>query len=132
MTKLEELKAAREAAYDVRDAAVAAIDAAYANRDDDDIWDAAARKAVAALDAVADVARDAYEAELKKTQEENPVTKLEELKAAAWDAYEAACDADAAERAAKAAAYYAEEAADDAWAAYRAELKKTQEENSND
>ena len=71
MTKLEELKAARDAAYDVRAAAVAAIDAAYADRDADDIWDAAAWKAIAALDAAADVARDAYEAELKKTQEEN-------------------------------------------------------------
>jgi hypothetical protein len=70
MTRLEELKAAREAAYDVRAVAVAAIDAAYADRDDDDIWDAAAWKAVAALDAAADVARDAYEAELKKIGED--------------------------------------------------------------
>ena len=52
MTKLEELRSAYEAAaYDVRAVAVAAIDAAYADRDADDIWDAAARKAVAALDA---------------------------------------------------------------------------------
>jgi len=58
MTKLEELKAAREAARDA------------AGPDDDDIWDAAAWKAVAALDAAADVARDAYEAELKKIQKE--------------------------------------------------------------
>ena len=70
MTKLEELKAAREAAYDVRDVGWAAIDAAYADRDADDIWDAAAWKAIAALDAAADVARDAYEAELKKMAEE--------------------------------------------------------------
>jgi hypothetical protein len=58
------------------------------------------------------------------------MTKLEELKAAAWDAYEAACDANAAERAAKAAAYYAEEAADDAWAAYLAEQNKTKEQTN--
>jgi hypothetical protein len=57
------------------------------------------------------------------------MTKLEELKAAAWDTYEAANAANAAERAAKAAAYYAAERADDAWVAYKAELKKTQEEN---
>jgi hypothetical protein len=70
MTRLEELKAAREAVCDAaEDAYYAARDAA--DPDDDDIWDAAAWKAAAALDVAADVARDAYEAELKKTQEEN-------------------------------------------------------------
>jgi hypothetical protein len=133
MTKLEELKITLDAACDVRDAAVAAIDAAYADRDyrdDDDIWNAAARKAVAALDAVADVARDAYEAELlaelKKIQEENGrMTKLEELKAD-YDAAEAAVEAiwAAADDDVRAAA---RDAARDA---YEAELKKTQEENS--
>jgi hypothetical protein len=135
MTKLEELKITLDAACDVRDAAVAAIDAAYADRDyrdDDDIWNAAARKAVAALDAAADVARDAYEAELlaelKKIQEENGrMTKLEELKAD-YDAAEAAVEAiwAAADDDVRAAA---RDAARDA---YEAELKKTQEENSND
>jgi hypothetical protein len=74
MTKLEELKAAREAAYDVRAVAVAAIVAAYADRDADDIWDAAARKAVAALDAAwgaADAAYADYREELKKSKENN-------------------------------------------------------------
>jgi hypothetical protein len=60
------------------------------------------------------------------------MTKLEELKAALEAAYEAAEAANSVERAAKATAYYAAEAADDAWVAYKAELKKTQEENSND
>ena len=68
MTKLEELKAAREAVCE------AAEDAYYAARDatdpdDDDIWDAAAWKAVAALDVAAVTASAAYEAELKKTKE---------------------------------------------------------------
>jgi hypothetical protein len=72
MTKLEELKAAREAAYDVRAVAVAAIVAAYADRDADDIWDAAARKAVAALDAAWGAAEDVYYDELDKIKEENP------------------------------------------------------------
>jgi hypothetical protein len=71
MTKLEELKAAREAAYDVRAVAVAAIVAAYADRDADDIWDAAARKAVAALDAAWGAAEDVYYDELDKIKEEN-------------------------------------------------------------
>jgi len=56
------------------------------------------------------------------------MTKLEELKAAeadAWAAYDAvAYDAVAYDT-------YAD-AWDAAWAAYRAELKKTQEENSDD
>ena len=55
------------------------------------------------------------------------MTKLEELKAtrdATWAAYEAARDA--------AWAACADAAADAAVAAYHAELKKTQEENSND
>jgi ribosomal protein L12E/L44/L45/RPP1/RPP2 len=49
-------------------------------------------------------------------------TKLEELEAA-WVACAAARDADIDA---------AREAADAAWAAYREELKKTQEENSDD
>jgi hypothetical protein len=70
MTRLEKLKAAREAAYDVRAVAVAAIDAAYANRDADDIWDAAARKAVAYLELFAWAAEDVYYDELDKIKEE--------------------------------------------------------------
>mgnify|MGYP003655619530 CR=1 FL=1 len=51
------------------------------------------------------------------------MTKLEELKAAAYDAYAAA----------DAAAYTAAYEADAAYtAAYQAELKKTQKENTND
>ena len=71
MTKLEELKAAAEAARD--DARAAVYDAldAVVVVDDEYVADAAAWKAVAALDAAVDVARDAYEAELKKTQKEN-------------------------------------------------------------
>ena len=69
MTKLEELKAARDAACD------AAIDAAYdavaVPEFVDDEYVADAWKAVAALDAAAVDAWAAYEAELKKTQEEN-------------------------------------------------------------
>ena len=132
MTKLEELKAAREAAYDVRDAAVAAIDAAYANRDDDDIWDAAARKAVAALDAAAVDACAAYEAELKKTQEENPMTKLEELEAAIDAAYANRDADDIWDAAARKAVAALDAVADVARDAYEAELKKIQTENSND
>jgi hypothetical protein len=70
------------------------------------------------------------------------MTKLEELKAAAYDAYRAACHAalaaawDAADAAACAAARDAGDASWDArnaaLAAYRAELNKKQEENSND
>jgi mevalonate pyrophosphate decarboxylase len=63
---------------------------------------------------------------LRKLKEENPMTKLEELKAAIDDTYAAA----------KAAAYDTSAAA---WAAYVAacdayydELNKKQEENSND
>jgi hypothetical protein len=59
----------------------------------------------------------------------NRMTKLEKLKAAYHAAYEAALDALAdvgADYAAAEAAYAT------AYIAYRAELKKTQEENSND
>jgi hypothetical protein len=122
MTKLEELKAARE------DAWVAAHDA-----------EAAAFAWCTACDVIA-----AYKAKLKKIQEENPMTKLEKLKAAynaARDAYEADLDAeyacDAYRDAAACAA--ARDAGDASWdarnaalAAYKAELKKTQEENSDD
>jgi hypothetical protein len=96
MTKLEELKAARE------DAWVAAHDA-----------EAAAFAWCTACDVIA-----AYKAKLKKIQEENPMTKLEKLKAA----YNAARDAGDASWDARNAAL----------AAYKAELKKTQEENSDD
>jgi len=69
MTRLEELLAAREAVCDAaEDAYYAARDAA--DPDDDDIWDAAAWKAVAALDVAAVTASTAYEAELKKIREE--------------------------------------------------------------
>jgi hypothetical protein len=61
--------------------------------------------------------------------EENPMTKLEELKAAA-EAAEATHGVDLA--AAWAAAEAAEAAIDDAWDAYYDELKKKQKENSND
>tara|TARA_R110002167_G_scaffold101274_2_gene263939 strand:- start:563 stop:898 length:336 start_codon:yes stop_codon:yes gene_type:complete len=106
MTKLEELEAARNAAWVAYDAwdAKAAWDAAWS-------WVAA---------------RNAYQDELKKTQEDQAqMTKLEELKAAydaAWDAADAAdaacADAHAACVAAGAAFYAA--------GAYRDELKKTQ------
>jgi hypothetical protein len=66
----------------------------------------------------------AYKAELKK-QEENSMTKLEELRVAYDATYETAAYAvESAEAAA--------DAAEEAWDAYQAELKKTQEENSND
>jgi hypothetical protein len=70
MTKLEELKAAAEAVRD--DARAAVYDAldAVVVVDDEYVADAAAWKAVAALNAVADAARDAYEAELKKSEEQ--------------------------------------------------------------
>ena len=120
MTKLEELKAAAEAAAAAR---AAAADAA--------VW------------ATADAARAdaAYYAELKRIQEENPMAKLEELKAAAeaarddaraavYDALDAVVVVDD-EYVADAAAWDAEAvlaaAADAARDAYEAELKKTQE-----
>ena len=70
MTKLEEMKAAADAARD--DARAAVYDAldAVVVVDDEYAADDAAWKAVTALDAAADAARDAYKAELKKTQEE--------------------------------------------------------------
>jgi hypothetical protein len=71
MTKLEELKAACDARADAGYAADAACEA---------VWDAY------------DDAYEAYEAELRKVRKENPMTKLEELKAAwvaAWKVYEA-------------------------------------------
>ena len=68
------------------------------------------------------------------------MTELEELKAAyvaacdaayaAWD--DAADAASAADYAADYAAYDADYAADEAYGAYRAELKKTQKENTSD
>ena len=71
MTKLEELKAAADTARD--DACDAVYDAfdAVVVVDDEYAADDAAWKAVAALDAAADAARDAYNAELYKIQEEN-------------------------------------------------------------
>jgi GTP cyclohydrolase FolE2 len=112
MTKFEELEAARDAA---EAAAVAAEADCYA------AWDAYAAAVAAYYDA-----DYAYEAELKKTQEENPMAKLEELKItldAACDAAETTWAAVGALNADTAAA------ADDAYAAYDAyqdELKKTQ------
>ena len=117
MTKLEELKAAADAARD------AAYDDLHS-----DAW------------AVYGDAWNAYKAELKK----NPVTKLDELEVAynaawradgdaawavhvAWDAEEASATAVAA--AAWVTINAAYNAARDA---YEAELKKTQEEDSND
>lgn len=71
MTKLEELKAARDAACDNARAAVYdALDAVVVV-DDEYAADDAAWKAVAALDAAAADACAAYKAELKKVQEEN-------------------------------------------------------------
>ena len=70
MTKLEELKAVADAARnDARTAVYDALDAVVVV-DDEYVADADAWKAVDVLNAVADAARDAYEAELKKTQEE--------------------------------------------------------------
>jgi hypothetical protein len=70
MTKLEELKATRDAAVDAARAAVYdALDAVVVV-DDEYAGDAAAWNAADTLDAAADAARDAYEAELNKTQEE--------------------------------------------------------------
>lgn len=70
MTKLEEMKAAADAARD--DARAAVYDALAVPEfvDDEYVADADAWKAVAALDAAADDACAAYKAELKKTQEE--------------------------------------------------------------
>jgi hypothetical protein len=111
MTKLEELKAAAEEA---RDAVWSQNGKAITWAAWGSLWDA--RHA----------AETAYDDELKKTQEEKPMTKLEELKAAylaadaaAWAVYDAV-------------AYDAYAAAHAAWAAYEAELDKTQEENPND
>jgi hypothetical protein len=153
MTKLEELKADSEAARAARDAALDAYEAAVAAA----CYDAGAG-ALVAWDTYAEaayvwrVANDAYKAELKKKQEENSMTKLEELKVAlddadvAYDAARAAArDARDAASDSEEAAYAAEVAAQDAgdafWAVKRYrdaaldaydELKKTQEENSND
>jgi len=70
MTKLEELKAIADAARnDARTAVYDALDAVVVV-DDEYVADADAWKAVDVLNAVADAARDAYEAELKKIQEE--------------------------------------------------------------
>jgi hypothetical protein len=70
MAKLEELKAAAEAARD--DARAAVYDAldAVVVVDDEYVADAAAWDAEAVLAAAADAACDAYEAELKKKPEE--------------------------------------------------------------
>jgi hypothetical protein len=113
MTKLEKLLAAAKATE-------AASKSAYYVAHDAATKDAAlvAWATYYDVDYARIVAFDAYKAELKKVQEENPMTKLEELKAvsAAWVAVDATY-----------AAYDA-----DAWDAYCAELKKTQEENSDD
>jgi hypothetical protein len=70
MNKLEELKAAADTARnDARTAVYDALDAVVVV-DDEYVADADAWKAVAALNAVADAARDAYEAELKKSEEQ--------------------------------------------------------------
>jgi hypothetical protein len=70
MTKLEELKAIADAARnDARTAVYDALDAVVVV-DDEYVADADAWKAVDALNAVADAARDAYEAELKKSEEQ--------------------------------------------------------------
>jgi hypothetical protein len=53
------------------------------------------------------------------------MTKLEELKTAVDACADAGCSG-------KWAAHHTWAAYDDAWDAYKAELKKTQEENSND
>ncbi len=71
MTKLEEMKAARDAACDNARAAVYDALAVPEFVDDEYVADADAWKVVAALDAAAVDACDAYEAELKKTQKEN-------------------------------------------------------------
>lgn len=72
MTKLEELKAAAEAARDDARAAVYdALDAVVVV--DEYADDAAAWNAADTLDAAADAARDAYEAELNKTKEQTNV-----------------------------------------------------------
>ena len=71
MTKLEELKAAAEAARDDARAAVSDALDAVVFVDDEYAADDAAWKAVTARDAAADDACAAYKAELKKTQEEN-------------------------------------------------------------
>jgi hypothetical protein len=117
MTKLEKLKAAAEAARDT----------AYDNNHSD-VW------------AVYGDAWDAYKAELKK----NPVTKLDKLGVACNAAWEADGDAawavhvawnavDASATAVAAAAWVPINAAYNAARdAYEAELKKTQEENSNE
>ena len=60
------------------------------------------------------------------------MTKLEELTAAAVAAYAVVADAHKAIYAAEVAAEYAEVACDAAWDAYYAELKKIQEEQTND
>ena len=86
----------------------------------------------AAYAAARDAAWDAYQAELRKAQEENRMTKLEELKAAHDAAYDAAHDAYAAAQDAYDAADTAWDAAIFAWADYQAERDKIQEENSND
>jgi hypothetical protein len=71
MIKLEELKDAYDAAYGAaHDAVYYALDAVVFV-DDEYVADAAAWEAWAALDVAADVARDAYYAELKKIREEN-------------------------------------------------------------
>jgi hypothetical protein len=131
MTKLEELKATYDAAYEAAEAALEARDRAYW------VYEDAEDFSNAACDA-RDDAREAYMAELKKTQEGTLMTKLEELRASAYAANAAACDAtasdvydsfDAVRDADIDAAWDAYRAARDA---YEAELKKTQEEDSNE
>jgi hypothetical protein len=86
MTKLEELKDSYDAAYEAAEAALEDKDRAYWVYED-------AEDASNAYCDVRDDAREAYMAELKKVQEENPMPNLEELKAA-LEAAGIACEAD--------------------------------------
>tara|TARA_R110000796_G_scaffold189773_1_gene306568 strand:- start:177 stop:578 length:402 start_codon:yes stop_codon:yes gene_type:complete len=131
MTKLEELEAIRVAADAAsRSAYYVAFDVVAADARD-------AAYEAAQLDLV--VANDAYQVELKKAQQETPMTKLEELKAvatasaaasdAAWavaSATEAAATAAAcAAETSYDAAYSADAAYDLAYAAYSAVWGRT-------
>jgi hypothetical protein len=142
MTKLEELKATYDAAYEAAGDALDARDRAYwVYEDAEDFSNAAC--------GVRDDAREAYMAELEKTQEGTLMTKLEELKAAAdakltaamraaaYAANDAACYAtasdvydsfDAVRNADIDAAWDAYRAARDA---YEAELKKHKEKQND-
>ena len=150
MTKLEELKADWDAARDAAVAANAAYDACVyrnANRSGRGAYFAAAARDAAR--AVADVAWDAYYDELKKDERtlmtnlmSKLITKMKKLKVD-WNAhlhgsastlskgaaYEAAVAARGDAVDAYAAAFKADWAAS---AAHRAELNKTQKEETND